>query len=149
MYEDVEEAAPVGTSDDTVFLAPEVAMASVEALMGQNKHSDFSNIFHSNVSGELFDTFASIFSQYHCDYFHDLLQLAHTHTYIYVICIYIQLHTHNWNILDSIFFKHSFVNQHFHRYVTRYNHAITAVMLMPIYNYIYTIIYIYIYFTFI
>ena len=41
MYEDVEEAAPVGTSDDTVFLAPEVAMASVEALMGQNKHSDF------------------------------------------------------------------------------------------------------------
>ena len=83
MYEDVEEAAPVGTSDDTVFLAPEVAMASVEALMGQNKHSDFP-IFSIVMSVENCSTLLPAYSVSIIAIIFMICSNWHTHIYIYI-----------------------------------------------------------------
>ena len=84
MYEDVEEAAPVGTSDGTVFLAPEVAMASVEAfLMGQIKHSDFP-IFSIVMSEENCPTLLPAYSVSIIAIIFMICSNWHTHIYIYM-----------------------------------------------------------------
>ena len=94
MYEDVEEAAPVGTSDGTVFLAPEVAMASVEAfLMGQIKHSDFP-IFSIVMSEENCSTLLPAYSVSIIAIIFMICSNWHTHTYIYICNMYIHTTTY-------------------------------------------------------